>query len=76
MRLYRVTALNHTEATWAGTQAEVSQRKKELTDLGIKRKDISAEDVEVPMNKADLIGWLNANCKHTDDICDVTSVED
>lgn len=76
MRLYRVTAAGHGEATWAGSQTDVVAAKKVYMEAGAKRKDISVEDVEVPTKKDDLIHWLNHNCVHVNEIKDVTSAKD
>jgi len=63
MRLYKVTA--HvgipavTKTRWVGSQSDAASFRKELTDLGAKRKDIETEEVDVPTTKAELIEWLN-----------------
>lgn len=65
MKLYRVSC-PHTMpgepevAQWAGTLDEVAKIKKVFIDDGVKRKDISVENIDVPTSKAELIEWLNA----------------
>ena len=64
MKLYRVssevTLDNGKKAIrWAGTQAGVIAVKKEWMGAGMKRKEISTEDIEVPTKKDELVEWLN-----------------
>ncbi len=64
MKLYRVssevTLDNGKEAVkWVGTQSGVVAIKKEWMATGMKRKEISTEDIEVPTKKEELVEWLN-----------------
>lgn len=43
---------------WAGRQADVVAIKKEWIESGIKRKQISTEEIEVPTKKDELVAWL------------------
>ena len=45
---------------YVGTQAEVRQTKEEwASEYGIKKTAVSVVEVDVPMEKAKLIGFLN-----------------
>ena len=66
MRLYKITALNTShgdtpdiDVTWVGSLAEASAQRKKLTIDGFARKEIETEEVDVPTDKAGLIGFLN-----------------
>ena len=66
MRLYKITALNtshgdtpDSDVTWVGSLAEASAQRKKLTIDGFARKEIETEEVDVPTDKAGLIGFLN-----------------
>ena len=64
MKLYRVssevTLDNGKKALkWVGTQAGVVATKKEWMAAGMKRKEISAEDIEISTKKDELVEWLN-----------------
>ena len=66
MRLYKITALNtshgdtpDSDVTWVGSLAEASTQRKKLTIDGFARKEIETEEVDVPTDKAGLIGFLN-----------------
>lgn len=41
------------------SQAECASARKELTDRGVKRKDITTAEVDVPTTKTELVGFLN-----------------
>lgn len=41
------------------SQSECASIRKELTDRGVKRKDITTAEVDVPTTKAELVGFLN-----------------
>ena len=41
------------------SQAECASTRKELTDQGVKRKDINTYEVDVPTTRAELVGFLN-----------------
>jgi hypothetical protein len=41
------------------SQAECAAARKELTDQGVKRKDITTAEVDVPTTKAELVRFLN-----------------
>jgi hypothetical protein len=43
---------------WAGTQADMKKRAKELTEAGA--YDIAMGPMEVPTDKAGLLAWLNS----------------
>ena len=63
MKLYRVSfndGDNKEVAKWAGSQDEATkQRMAFMSEHGVKRKDISVENIDVPTSKAELIEWLN-----------------
>ena len=66
MRLYKITALNtshgdtpDSDVTWVGSLAEASAQRKKLTIDGFARKEIETEEVDVPTDKAGLIGFVN-----------------
>lgn len=59
MKVYKVYA-DGAPAFIAGTQAEVTTRKKQLIeDYGIKRKDIDVNQLDLPTGKAGLLPALN-----------------
>jgi len=68
MKLYIVSA--QVDASEDGTkfkhvntalvsQAECASARKELTDRGVKRKDIATYEVDVPTTKGGLVEFLN-----------------
>lgn len=64
MKLYRVSHPSAVDGEkevvqWAGTQAGVVQIKKTFMETGIKRKQISTEEIEVPTKKDELVAWLS-----------------
>ena len=63
MKLYRVSFTdgdNNDVAKWVGSQDEATkQRMAFMSEHGVKRKDVSIENIEVPTTKAELIEWLN-----------------
>lgn len=64
MKLYRVSsevAIDNGKKAlkWVGTQADVVATKKEWMAAGMKRKEISTEDIEIPTKKDELVEWLN-----------------
>jgi len=67
MRLYKQTAKvpddDHmgvrSETLWSGSQAEAASQRAAWVKSGVKRADITTEEVEVPTNKQGLIGFLN-----------------
>lgn len=64
MRAYQVKVQGVTKC-WAGSMAECREAKKELVEEGdgaVKASSITYEEIEVPTNKEDLLGFLNANC--------------
>lgn len=45
---------------YAGSQTEVREKRDEIMELaGIKKKDVTHEEVEIPTNKAELIPFIN-----------------
>lgn len=58
MKLYRVSRTGH-KAQWAPSQAEASSVKAKHMADGAKRNDLAVEAVDVPTDKAGLLGWLN-----------------
>lgn len=53
---------------WAGTQSDAGKARREFEALykelpAPKRPKITVEEVDVPTSKADLLTWLNENCK-------------
>lgn len=68
MRLYKTTAVNLNDAhdrrlEWGGTQAEATASRKKFAAEGFTRKEIETHEVEVPTDKAGLLGWLRDNVK-------------
>lgn len=64
MKLYRVSHPSVVDGQkevvlWAGTQAGVVQIKKTFMETGIKRKQISTEEIDVPTKKDELVAWLS-----------------
>lgn len=70
MKLYkttvkRLTTLNsipdvtQITTTWNGSQAEASAVRAAAVRDGAKRKDVETETVDVPTDKAGLLGFLN-----------------
>jgi|CXWK01.1.fsa_nt_gi ribosomal protein L20A (L18A) len=63
MKLYRVSfndGDNKEVAKWVGSQDEATKQRMAFTsEHGVKRKDISVENIDVPTSKAELIEWLN-----------------
>ena len=64
MKLYRVSSDRTVDngkpvIRWAGTQAGVVQAKKDFMAAGLKRKELSTEEIEVPTKKDELVAWLN-----------------
>lgn len=64
MKLYRVSSDKTIDngkpvIRWAGTQAGVVQAKKDFMAAGLKRKDLSTEEIDVPTKKDELVTWLN-----------------
>lgn len=41
------------------SQSECASTRKELTDIGVKRKDIATYEVDVPTAKSGLVEFLN-----------------
>lgn len=63
MKLYRVSKPAETDGgkevvQWAGRQTDVVAIKKTFMETGIKRKQISVEEIDVPTKKDDLVAWL------------------
>lgn len=64
MKLYRVSSDKTIDngkpvIRWAGTQAGVVQAKKDFMAAGLKRKELSTEEIDVPTKKDELVAWLN-----------------
>ena len=68
MKLYRVSVATSREldvksdfrsVTWVGSQADAGKTRKALVDNGIKRAEITTEEVDVPTNKEGLLKFLN-----------------
>lgn len=62
MKLYIIDAPIEGEANITRvvtSQAECASVRAELTDIGIKRKDIGTHEVDVPTTKAELVNFLN-----------------
>jgi hypothetical protein len=64
MKLYRIDAVTDdgqdTVTKFVGTQAAASAHRKELSDNGFKRKNVTTTELDVPTNKEGLIEFLNA----------------
>lgn len=64
MKLYRVSSDKTIDngkpvIRWAGTQAGVVQAKKDFMAAGLKRKELSTEEIDVPTKKDELVAWLS-----------------
>jgi len=67
MRAYKVTAVEHdggeefTLGTrYAGTNAEARATRDQLVEqFGLKKKDVTIEEAEIPVAKADLLAFIN-----------------
>lgn len=61
MKFYLVTASDSTtdHQTWAASQSDAAGARKHFVSLGIKRKDISTYEVDVPTSRAELLVFLN-----------------
>lgn len=64
MRLYRTTVKSHPDVQgprphWVGSQAEASKYRASLTSSGVKRADITTDEIDVPTDKRGLLEWLN-----------------
>lgn len=57
MKLYRVDA--HGKIKWVGSQAATAKARKEFTDVGVKRNEITTTEIDVPTRKVELLDWLN-----------------
>jgi hypothetical protein len=60
MRAYLVKTTDGENKKFCGTQAQVSEYKKELMAGGAKRKDISVSDVEIPDDKQGKLDFINS----------------
>ena len=67
MRLYKISALNtsqgdqpDSETHWVGSLADASAKRKQLTAEGWTRKEVETIEIDVPTDKAGLLGFLNA----------------
>ncbi len=61
MRAYLVIGGNTKK--FCGTQAQVSETKKELMASGLKRKDISVSDADIPDDKQGKLDFINSLLK-------------
>lgn len=63
MRAYKVTVHDGDEllaTRFAGTQADVrAMRDQLMSDFNVKKKDVSTEETEIPMGKAELLKFIN-----------------
>lgn len=66
MRAYKVTAdvedgeKMTTVTKFAGTQADARAARQALVDEhGVKKKDVSLDEVEIPTAKSDLLDFIN-----------------
>lgn len=48
------------DTMWSGSQAEASAQRSAWTKGGIKRVDITTDEIDVPTDKKGLLGFLNA----------------
>lgn len=69
MRLYKTVAMSSDltdrdrRVEWGGTQAEATASRKKFAAEGFTRKEIETHEIEVPTDKAGLLGWLRDNVK-------------
>ena len=63
MRAYVVKNTVSGAKRFAGTQAEVRETKAEMGD----KKDLSVEEVDVPMAKAELLNFINGLLNQTEE---------
>lgn len=63
MRAYKVTAADDEgvlATRYAGTNADARAARDELVEkFSIKKKDVTIEDAEIPVAKADLLAFIN-----------------
>lgn len=53
---------------YAGTQADArSTRDMIVEETGCKKKDVAIEEAEIPVAKAELIGFINTLCAELDE---------
>lgn len=66
MRCYLVTAPGITR--YGSTNADAREIREKLVDkTGVKKKDITIEQVEVPADKAGLLEFINGLCEKADE---------
>lgn len=63
MRVYEVSVIEDDEVLgtrYAGTQADARATRDELmSKFGVKKKDVSIKEIEVPTDKAGLLEFIN-----------------
>lgn len=63
MRAYKVSAVEDGEVIgfrYGTTQADAREKRDELVELfGVKKKDVTIEEEEIPVAKAELIEFIN-----------------
>lgn len=63
MRAYKVSAVEDGEVIgfrYGATQADAREKRDELVELfGVKKKDVTIEEEEIPVAKAELIEFIN-----------------
>lgn len=60
MKIYKVSATGHPNE-WVSSQAETAHARKDLMAKGLKRAQITTEQVDIPTKKEELLVWLNKN---------------
>lgn len=58
MRAYLVTGVGQLPR-YVGTQAQVSERKKDLMAAGLKRKEVNVSEVDIPDDKQGKLDFIN-----------------
>lgn len=65
MRCYLVTGPG--TKRYASTNADARATRDEFVEkLGCKKKDVAIEQTDIPVGKADLLGFINALCSELD----------
>lgn len=64
MRVYRTqgleSRLGEWSHLWSGSQRAAATDRRKMRELGL--DSVSTEQLDVPLDKAGLLAWLNAHC--------------
>lgn len=68
MRAYRVQDGEGKMIRFGGSQTEAKQKRDEIIEtLGVKKKEVSIEEIEIPTSKTELLEFLNEFSSESDD---------